>query len=81
MQNLFKLWQCLVKWKSRAGEGAINDGMIITIIADLVNSKIIWESNGKKLAEAEISESMRANKLYFIIIMYYANEEVEILDN
>ena len=49
-------------------------------MADLINWKVSWEVNGNKLAEAEISAAMRANKLYFIISMFYQNNEVEILD-
>ena len=63
----------------RAGKSQINDGSNVTITADLINWKVIWEMNGTFLAQAQISSAMKANKLYFIIVMYSQNDEVEIV--
>ena len=63
---------------NRAGECAISDGSSVTITADLINWRITWEMNGNLLASADISPAMKANKLYFIIVMVHQNDEVEI---
>ena len=63
----------------RAGGSAISDGSSVTITADLINWRITWEMNGNLLASADISPAMKANKLYFIIVMYNQNDEVEII--
>ena len=62
----------------RAGGSAISDGSSVTITADLINWRITWEMNGNLLASADISPAMKANKLYFIILMCCQNDEVQI---
>ena len=63
----------------RAGGSAISDGSSVTITADLIDWRITWEMNGNLLASADISPAMKANKLYFIIVMVRQNDEVEII--
>ena len=42
----------------------------MTIIADLIKWKVIWEIDGDKVAEALITTAMKAGQLYFFIGMY-----------
>lgn len=42
----------------------------MTIIADMIKWKIIWEIDGDKVEELAITAAMRACKLYFFVGMY-----------
>lgn len=42
----------------------------MTIIADMIKWKLIWQIDGDKVEESAITAAMRAYKLYFFVGMY-----------
>ena len=55
---------------ARKGGPIIYDGSDVTIIADMIKWKLIWQIDGDKVEESAITAAMRACKLYFFVGMY-----------
>jgi hypothetical protein len=54
------------------------DGETIECIADMVNFKIQWAKEGKRIAEIPIPISMRDEPLYFSVLLFFEGDEVDI---
>ena len=58
---------------------AVTEGEVIAMQVDTANWQIKWYVGQQQLAVTAIPEQMRGKTLYFVVIMAYQNDFVEML--
>ena len=59
----------------------MNDGEVITMQVDTAQWMVKWSVGQQQLWQTSIPQQMRNKVLYVVVLIYYQNDVVELLDS